>query len=113
MTWEWSHTPEAYENARQQLAAMDRETKEEIYAEWATVEDTEYPYSDGDFDEGLYTLALARAKEEHELALEEEIWQQAEELRNCTNGGHQLWACPFGCSPHLLPVDPPEGTECP
>ena len=34
MAWSWSHSQEAYENARENLSTLDRETLEIIFAEW-------------------------------------------------------------------------------
>ena len=34
MAWSWSHSQEAYENARENLSELDKETLEIIFAEW-------------------------------------------------------------------------------
>ena len=95
MTWEWSHAPEAYDHARDELAALDHDILAEIAAEWAT-------YKHEDESTAMLDLEFYRWNEVYYLSVPDEIlvrviWDQMAVLRSCTNGGHHLWACPYGC----------------
>lgn len=96
MAWEWSHTNEAYDNARKNLAELPTETLAEIAAE--------IDERDG-LDVGLLgTLkdhALERLGREGREGVVEEIWDFAENQSTCDNGGHNAWVCPHGC--HTVP----------
>ena len=124
MTWEWSHSGEAYQNARQQLEALPRETRNVIAAEWLAA--IPHPRHGIDFhaelDTRKYYRALVRVAKWSDEEINEFIWSGAqreenkvqigmEGLRNCTNGGWKAWCCPFGCECHMVPFDPVEGSE--
>lgn len=113
MVWDWSHAPEAYDNARKQLDAKGREWLEMVYAEWRSAQGKRGNVYTGsqNFDERKYDRALKYAKGLSEDQMREFIWEKAESLRYCTNGGFGAWACPFGCVVHLLPFDAPDGAE--
>lgn len=114
MAWEWSHTPEAYEKGRKNLAKQSISDLLVIKAEWeaTTWEDEDIsqgPYLDTDiFNKAMTrlqaTYRMARRADVSITTLKEqyanEIWEKAEELRTCTNGGHEAWVCPYGC--HLV-----------
>ncbi|MGL5921942.1 hypothetical protein [Chroococcidiopsis sp.] len=109
MVWEWSHSYEACENARQNLDLMSHEdlaiTLAEISAsQW-------YKVSIGgscskDFEHDLYKRRLARHKLRSKDQLSDRIWEIAERMRNCDNGGRRLWMCPFGCHTVSCTLDP-------
>jgi len=112
MAWEWSHAPEAYENGRRNLAKKSLEDLMIILAEWrASNWDEDAVNTELDLD--VYAGELAQLKAEDREArnfkipastrkenLADSIWEYAERLRTCTNGGHMAWVCPFGC--HLV-----------
>lgn len=100
--WDWSHTPEAYDNARKNLHGLSHEELVEIMVEWEAYEVANKSSSvmDADFD------AVDRAKFEslpHDV-LAEAIYGKAQEFHTSDNGGHHLWMCPYGC--HKVSVDP-------
>jgi hypothetical protein len=113
MTWEWSHAPEAYADARENLEDLDPVELQVIYAEWAANRTAEGPCREDDdppgggtsvngedFDEVRYAQALDEARGLTPDVLADAIWRHAEGLRNCTDGGWQAWVCPYGC--HLV-----------
>lgn len=117
MTWEWSHTQEGYDNVQRNITLLSREDRVEILAEIRATR--EYAASKGlgihEVDEHEVSAASLDAaqrglehelKEEHPLGgedfLNESIWEFAQELRRCTNGGHEAHLCPFGCHRHMV-----------
>ena len=98
MSWEWSHTVEAYETAYNNLHALPRVELNVIYAEiLATRQKTRYT-GDPEFRQNRYPKCLAFA--ESLLAddiIADAIWEFAEELRTCDNGGYNAHVCPYGC----------------
>jgi len=102
MAWEWSHSPEAYGNAREQLDTQDREWLRECFSEWfAEADPTEYA---GGFNEARYRIAMIQAVDLPNDILADSIWGKMEARATCDNGGHNAWACPTGC--HTVPFDP-------
>ena len=100
MAWEWSHTPEAYENAKKNLDSLSRETLEVIWAEWLT----HNANPGGPFWDEAYPHALEMAKMMPKDSMQYGIWEYAERQRLCDNGGFRAWVCPFGC--HTVPFSP-------
>ena len=127
MAWEWSHTLEAYENARTNLSKKSVKFLAECYAEWqcdkieraekqfnkdlfdVTVDTdsdlelpdvlTTCPYTDGRYDKFLKDIR-ARIREHGKESVVNEIWEwmSNEEIGYmCDNGGFNAWACPEGC----------------
>lgn len=118
MTWEWSHSQEAYDNLRLQLEAQDREFLETVYAEWKAEGRPGWFGSDGrhaittaGFDERRYQRALCAAKDLSTDVLVEKIYNLAERQASCTNGGWEAWTCPYGCAVHMLPFEHPRQLE--
>lgn len=97
MAWEWSHTPEAYQNAYENLAELDTETLKTINAEWLAyhVGKEEDPETSEPFNQDAYNHALTT---EPDI---DTIWIDVEELATCDNGGFNAWVCPYGC--HTVP----------
>ena len=93
--WEWSHTAEGLANARQNVHALEKDTLLEILAEW---QETDKKLAKNEFLHDLPKDVLA-----------DTVWTKMEELRTCTNGGHEAYCCPSGC--HTVPFDLPEGVE--
>ena len=94
MAWEWSHAPEAYEIAENNLRKKSTKWLAECYAEWKCyhVDEGVDPFSDG-----RYTSILREAGLLDKHVLVEYIWHEAVAFRTCDNGGGALWMCPFGC----------------
>ena len=111
MAWEWSHTNEAYRDARSNLDDLPRDTVAVIWAEWRA-------WDGNTFHAGLdlkkYKRELRRAwsllyRMDHRIDdMREYIWDKAaseETGRTCDNGGFNAWLCPFGCGCHTVPFD--------
>lgn len=110
MTWEWSHTNQTDENARLNLADKPRAWLEECLAEWkATKYQSEFS-GNPQFRDNRYEKCLAYVKGLPEDVIIDAIWEKAEELRSCTNGGYMAHMCPYGC--HMVSFDrQPEDTD--
>lgn len=96
MAWSWSHTDSAYVDAEYNLC---RKPLEWLQVCWAEIKaaSCEYPYTYTEFDREKYTAALEQARKREPWQLTSEIWTFASEQRLCTNGGWELYMCPFGC----------------
>jgi hypothetical protein len=108
MAWSWSHTAEAYQNARDSFLELPPSTLRVILAEWVAAERDEY--GEYDFNLRKYRKAirenyrLERRLGPHILeSLAEDCWNRIEELATCDNGGWNCWVCPFGC--HTVPFN--------
>jgi hypothetical protein len=108
MAWEWSHTQEAYNNAKRNMEALDRATREVIAAEWMGTPSYWHKTADGVFrydtnlDLKRYYKALCRVKRWTDKKMNEFIWKNMEELATCTNGGWEAYCCPHGCGCHMV-----------
>lgn len=107
MAWSWSHSPEAYNNARQNVFNRDREWLQVVWAEWqATIPHPEHGIGfHAELDLAKYESLMVEAKALSDEALAESIWERAVELGHCTNGGWEAWCCPFGCGCHTVSFD--------
>ena len=110
MSWEWSHTDEAYKAAYDNLHRLDYDTLCIISAEWDTLIFNEDEYSDGYYDKQLAMYRESKIYTSEMLA--DEIWLQCSESqeidgqwygRTCDNGGFNAWVCPYGC--HTVPFE--------
>jgi hypothetical protein len=113
MAWSWSHTQQAYSDARENLSELDRETLEIIFAEWRAVQGKHGiidPVSPA-LNERKYERALKHAKSLDHDTLVDFIWEKASEFSTCDNGGFEAWMCPHGCGPHCVSFSPPEEAE--
>jgi len=100
MVWSWSHSQQAYDNAEENVRKQSREWLETVYAEWeAKIPDSE------DMNDKKYRKALKAAKKLADDTLADYIWEKMSQQALCENGGHQAWACPYGCGPHLVSFD--------
>jgi len=95
MAWAWSHTDEGIDAACENLHGQSRKFLLEAYGEWHAC------HEDGDeeFDSSKYSAAVEEAER---LGMVEEslanyIWERAESLSTCDNGGFEAWVCPYGC----------------
>ena len=110
MAWSWSHTQQAYADARENLSNLERETLEVIFGEWRAAQGKHGlidPVSAA-FSQRKYERALKHSKTLAHDTLVEFIWEQASEFATCDNGGFEAWMCPFGCGPHCVSFSPPE-----
>lgn len=114
MAWDWSHTAQAYADARDNMAGLDDETVASIAAEWRAATADEYGNFDLNSERFDAELATVRALIVGGLreSVEDEIWSRACDLATCTNGGHYAWLCPFGCSCHMVGFSPDPPCEC-
>jgi hypothetical protein len=93
MARKWSHTAEAYEAVRANIARKPREWLAECWSEIQA-----QPYK-GDSeawvqacDEALRRTALLPAE-----VMAEAIWSFAQRQRLCESEGTDAWCCPDGC----------------
>lgn len=101
MAWEWSHTQEAYDYAKQRLLGTRTGVLQVIYAEWRISEAPRGGNPD-DCTEGYIEQA---SRLEHDV-LAHLVWEKASEQRICDTGGFNAWICPWGC--HTVPFGPKE-----
>ena len=112
MAWSWSHSQEAYENARENLSTLDRETLEIIFAEWRAAQGKGgIIHNHNHFHQRKYDRALKHAKTLPDDVLADFIWEQASEFATCDNGGFNAWMCPSGCGCHCVSFSPPDEPE--
>ena len=99
MAWSWSHSVEAYADARANLDELPHATLVTIWAEWRCW-DGEYvmPQLRDDLD---YDAQERVADELPDDVLADAIWDKSEEYARCDNGGFNAHVCPFGC--HTVP----------
>lgn len=99
--WEWGHSPEAYDNVRENLHNMPHEKLVEIMGEWDAYEAAGKKSSlmAADFD------AVDATKHAHlpNDVLADAIFEKAQEASNTDNGGFLFWVCPYGC--HKVSAD--------
>src|SRR5262249_48950571 len=94
MAWSWSHTAEAYSNARENLENQDREFLDVCLAEWQGSRDVGYYRRELS---PRYEKSLQWARRQDAWLLVDIIWEQMEQQATCDNGGWNAWCCPFGC----------------
>jgi len=107
MTWEWSHTEDAYGYAEEQLKKLPRTVLTEIAHEWAAYVNgkaSEKHEADHEDDETIppFTPPIAGNSILHMgcSELSDFIWEHASSWdhgRRASNGGHELYLCPDGC----------------
>lgn len=108
MSWEWSSSPEAYENARNRMSKLPIRRLHVIYAEIEAAdkdEDGFYITSTSGLDLDLYKIKLKKAEGLARDELADRIWEFMEEFRTCDNGGFNAWCCPYGCEGHMVPFN--------
>jgi len=126
MTWEWSHTGEAYAAVDANIHDQPREWLTVVFAEWqayASVPQhntpgssaSDAPDDDGvnrdPFTNGVYEKALELANTLPDDVLADDISEKTSEQALCTNGGWQAHCCPYGCGCHMVPFDHGEEDE--
>ena len=98
MAWEWSHTQEAYDNARDNLESLSLES---LHIIWAEIKS--YQNDDKWNWERFYNDNLDLAKRLSYNCLLDDIWDYMDNFRTCDNGGFNAWCCPYGC--HTVSFD--------
>jgi hypothetical protein len=104
MTWNWSHTQEAYDNVYYNISQLSIETLQVIAAEIKTYQDM-LAQRPGRVIEGLPDRENLWHPELHDSYLEKVkglpvdvlvhfIYEFASEQ---ANGGHEAYICPYGC----------------
>ena len=117
MAWEWSHTAEGLEHARANVHGLSKRELLVILGEW-NYHDRETAHAEGEARADLeeipegeippaptladFTVAPAIRKLDKDT-IAGIVWDRMEELRTCTNGGWEAYACPDGC--HTVPFD--------
>ena len=107
MTWDWSHTQEAYDNVYYNISQLSLETLREIATEIKTYQDMLAQRPERVI-EGLSDREILWHPELHEMYLEQVnklpadilvdlIYKFAAEQAECTNGGYEAYVCPYGC----------------
>lgn len=122
MSWEWSHSTEALEKGRKELAKKSKTFLAECYGEWRCeditqaenrflkelekvsrlLEDDDYVDVPAELTtdplvDGRYEKFKKDAMQTDMETLVDYIWQRAEEQCTCDNGGQHPWMCPHGC----------------
>ena len=113
MAWSWSHTQQAYEDARENVSELDRETLEIMFAEWRAAQEKHGvidQISPG-FSQRKYDRALKYAESLPHDTLVDFVWEKASEFATCDNGGFEAWMCPHGCGPHCVSFSRPMDDE--
>lgn len=112
MSWSWSHTGEAYANARLNFVELPRETRNVIAAEWlAAIPHPQHGISfHADLDLRKYAKSLVRVTKWDDNRLNDWTWDRIERLAICTNGGFEAHCCPFGCGCHMVSFDREQAT---
>ena len=117
MAWSWSHSAEAYDNARNNLELLPITTLNIIFAEWRAAQAKHGIIEDHNaFDQRKYSRALKHAEELTTQygegfareQLVEFIWEKAEQAATCDNGGFDAWMCPSGCGCHCVSFSSPD-----
>ena len=117
MAWEWSHSAEALEAARQNVQDLPKDKLLEILSEWQyhdmeqAIESASNTAFENDEDEDAATANFPAPSfdlPDHIKALSEDVladsvWERMESLATCSNRGHLAWCCPDGC--HTVSFD--------
>jgi hypothetical protein len=90
MSWQWSHTQEAYDNVRENIFNLNRKT--------ILICLREFRYK----ETGSFRLDYNERRMSKE-SLAELLWDKVQELKLCSNGGHRAYICPDGC--HTVSFD--------
>lgn len=102
MIWNWSHTQKAYDNVYYNISQISLETLREIAAEIKTyqitkkvgrIEPTGY-WNETLYNKVLTSNAFTKLNSED---LTNFIYKFAAEQAECTNGGYEVYVCPYGC----------------
>lgn len=104
MAWSWSHTAEAYDNARLNIQDLPHEDLVTILAEIRAKKwDDDNPDEPLSFNNGKYNEFYEESDKLSNDILADAIWEFASEYRTCDNGGFNAHVCPYGC--HTVSFD--------
>ena len=113
MAWSWSHTQEAYDNARKQLDIQTPQFLIVCWAEWKTHEreqqEEEFDFTQWQEAYANFVLAAESLWKQNPDAVINDVWDKMEEKSTCTNGGERAWCCPDGC--HTVPFEEPSDDD--
>jgi len=98
MTWEWSHTATGERNVEQNIRRIKDETLAIIYAEWSASSRSSngYSFNPKQYDRALGTARMFINKGMKDL-IQDTVIEHVFNLRECSNGGHDAYVCPYGC----------------
>lgn len=96
MSWEWSHTAEAYENVRRNIADLPKRKLLEVLREWA------YADRERKGRKPSFRQPVGQRKLPQDI-LADLVWDRASEHATCSNGGWDAYICPDGC--HTVSFD--------
>lgn len=119
MSWEWSHTQEAYDAAETRVFLLGKKKLIDIHAEWKAWDreqewerlnrlwlDDEGPEPEEEIWLDVYEAARTDANKlllvAGKTALAEYVWERMKEQATCDNGGFNAWCCPYGCGCHTV-----------
>ncbi len=110
MAESWSHAPEAYWNAMLNTHDLPHATLVEVAAEWkaSTTDNDGFSW---DFCSDAFDGAVKELETMPSDILASEIWERAEELATCDNGGFNAHICPHGCHTVSFDREYQEGDE--
>jgi len=103
MSWSWSHTVEAQENVRQNIALLPLTELREIWLEIETftMKRLDLPLTREDIlnSNGYWSMMFdwLDCQDKQDSQIVQEIWEFTERLSECTNGGHRAFICPYQC----------------
>ena len=106
MAWEWSHSEEAYNNARENLNNIPLSELLIIWGEIQAsgVNEWEKIGHATAFDQDVYETTINGGPYTCQ-DLVKKIWDHMKNKnKTCDNGGFNAWACPYGC--HTVSFDP-------
>jgi hypothetical protein len=112
MAWEWSHSADAYEYARDRLYKLSCQKLRVIWAEWQVkLAEPEEDTGWDQWDQEVYDAALKEATEltkkaSYKQILADDVWDWMVDQATCDNGGFNAWCCPYGCGCHTVPFGP-------
>lgn len=105
MAWELSVSGEVLEIISDRVNAMPRAWLVEV---WSEIETSRYGETWDKEWEMIYRDALVSASKIDDQSLADAILEFTEQHRTSSNGGHYAHCCPYGCSAHLVPIEPME-----
>lgn len=101
MIWQWNHSRLPYDNVYYNISQLSIETLREVAAEIKTYKHVPYTETDINFD--IYKSKLVEVSNLPKDILVDYIYKFASQQKDCTNGGHEAYICPYSC--HQISFD--------